>query len=238
MVRIKWIERMCDFLGRYTRFAAILDYVASWIVPLPRPAHNAVAGMPGVSSTGDLDLPAHVIAMASGPETRTTTPNSVDWPFRGDSPTTPQKSHEGEHRKMAVVYDAPWWKFWEDDVTAPTVQRGVDLCTQDKYRGMHGTPCLYAGGSDLRCPRGTVSGWFWSYRTPAGVYFYVDCCGGTPRNNPVYCHWTAENNWCYGGGRAQNSGRSLDYNCTLAIPDNLMMTRGVPGKRPEVVGVD
>lgn len=229
---------MCQFLGRQTHFASVLDYIASWIVPLPPPAHGAVAGGPGLTVDGRPGLPPHVMAMASGPDTRTVTPNTDDWTFRGDVPTSPHSSHSGEHRKMAVLYDAPWWKFWEEDIVTATVERGADICKQDKYKGMHGSPCQFAGGSDLRCPRGTVSGWFWSYRTPAGVYFYVDCCGGTPRSNPVWCNWTSESNWCFGGGRTQNTGGSTEYNCTLAIPDRLMMTRGVPGKRPEVVGVD
>jgi hypothetical protein len=231
----RWSEQFCRYLGRRIALARLLDRVARWIVPLPPPLQ---AGAAAGGSRANSGLPAHIVAMATGPETRTVTPNTDDWTFRGDAPTAPHGAHGGEHRKTRVIYDAPWWKFWETDIVTTNVERGADICRQDKYRGMHGTPCLYAGGSDIHCPRGTVSGWFWSYRTPAGVYFYVDCCGGAPGANSVWCNWTSENNWCFGGGRTQNTGGSTTYNCTLAIPDSLMVTKLVPGKRPEVVGVD
>jgi hypothetical protein len=75
-------------------------------------------------------------------------------------------------------------------------------CAEPRYRGMHGRPCRFAGGTDTRCPKGTVSGWFWKYRTPAGVFYYVDCCGATPGGQAVWCTWVDEQNWClgYGGG--------------------------------------
>ena len=75
---------------------------------------------------------------------------------------------------------------------------------------MHGSPCAYHGGSDLRCPPNSVPGLWWRYTIPkVGTVYYVDCCGHTITHTKV-CAWTKEPNWC--GGLGKNI-----YTCTLAV---------------------
>jgi len=176
--------------------------------------------------------------MADGP--MTTPPNAPT--HRGTAPSTPQGTQQDSVTSPNRPDDPPWWAgFWRwvlhfREKEEADRKAGNHGCEDVRYHGMHGRPCRFAGGSDLRCPRGTTSGWFWSYDTPAGRIFYVDCCGGTPQGT-VWCNWSQEPNWCSAWGRAANASIST-YNCTLAIPDSLMKTRDLGGGKFEVVGVD
>jgi hypothetical protein len=83
-------------------------------------------------------------------------------------------------------------------------------CNHLRYRGMHGTPCKYEGGSLTKCPTGTTAGGYWIYNVPAfGDVYYVDCCGRMPLG-AIFCHWTVEPNWCLSAG-------GMLYTCTLAL---------------------
>jgi len=88
-------------------------------------------------------------------------------------------------------------------------------CNKLRYRGMHGTPCEYNGGSERKCPPDTISGYWWTYDVPGlGVVYFVDCCGGANHEMAssvsVWCSWSNEPNWC--GGRGKNI-----YTCTIAL---------------------
>jgi hypothetical protein len=106
----------------------------------------------------------------------------------------------GFHAPLLAVNAGPEPPTQEAPTVSSEKMDGSSLkeCADPKYRGMHGRPCKFAGGTDARCPKGTVSGWFWKYRTPAGVFYYVDCCGATPGAQPVWCTWADEPNWCLG----------------------------------------
>ena len=104
-------------------------------------------------------------------------------PDRGSAPTAPHSAH------------------------APG---SATSCNHLRYRGMHGTPCKYEGGSLTKCPAGTTAGGYWIYKVPHfGDIYYVDCCGKMPLQ-AVFCGWTNEDNWCL------NAGGML-YTCTLAL---------------------
>jgi hypothetical protein len=95
-------------------------------------------------------------------------------------------------------------------------------CRKPRYRGMHGSPCVFHGGSDTQCPGGTVPGAYWSYTVDGiGEVYYVDCCGGDDNSNSlfvhIFCGWTNEDNWCYGKG-------NNIYTCTLALTDAELKT--------------
>ncbi len=119
----------------------------------------------------------------------------------------------GERSNQPGVYDT------NKGPTAPTrPHRGepgdpphsTRECGNPKYRGMHGRPCRYSGGSDQLCPYGTVSGLWWRWYVPrVGNVYYVDCCG-MPSDSKVWCNWAKEWNWC--AGRGNNV-----YTCTLAL---------------------
>jgi hypothetical protein len=224
---------LCNYLGRQNFAARVLDLVAR-LIPSPplRPAYVGMGGsflarrLSGLHRKIDWALDARPMLMA-----RPTQPFAE----YGLAPSTPHEPHRS-------TTEDPWWSFlWFYDHSA---QKRADLghakaiCSDLKYRGMHGRPCKHAGGTDTKCPAGSVSGWFWSYETPAGRIYYVDCCGGTPSSNKVWCNWTSEPNWCLGYGRAHNAGGISDYNCTLAILEADMDVRTISPGQYEVVGVD
>lgn len=89
----------------------------------------------------------------------------------------------------------------------------VAQCSNPRYRGMHGRPCRYSGGSDLLCPYGTEAGYWWRWYVPGvGNVYYVDCCG-MPSLSRVWCNWAKEPNWCL------QKGRGI-YTCTLSLLHN------------------
>jgi hypothetical protein len=216
-----WVRRLCDRLGRQTFTSGFLDWVASWFLPQ---ASQPLAMRPPVGEAS-LGLTA---LMAQGP--LTTPPQSPT--YHGTAPTTPGDPNQDNVRAddRPGIFSAIWHWFSGTSHQAKKDQAdrlaGKDGCQDPRYHGMHGRPCRFAGGTDLKCPPGTTSGWFWSYDTPAGRIFYVDCCGGTPQG-AVWCNWTQETNWCVGWGRASQAGITA-YNCT----------RDLGGGRYEVVGVD
>ena len=226
------IKRFCDRLGRQNLASKFLDRIARWVVPLPQDMGLVAAGSmyaPSRRDGGDdLRKLIHSPFLAQGP--------GLNWTDHGDAPTTPHDAAVGA--ATITVNTVSWWDRLWGDVDTVRKASGTELCAPDRYHGMHGTPCLYAGGSDLKCPKGTVSGWFWSYKTAVGVYYYVDCCGGKPIAGDVWCGWTSESNWCGAFGRTHNTGASEKYNCTLAIPSALMQTTALSSTEFEVVGVD
>jgi hypothetical protein len=229
--RSELVKRFCDLLGRQNSASGFLDRIARWVVPLPPAMDLAAAGpMPAPlrrNRDEELRKLIHGPMLAQGPMLQATN--------RGDAPDTPHDASEGH--ATVTINTATWWDRLWGGVDTVRTESGTELCAPDRYHGMHGTPCLYAGGSDTKCPKGTVSGWFWSYKTKAGVFYYVDCCGGTQKSD-VWCGWTSEDNWCGPWGRTTNTGGSTKYNCTLAMPSSLMMTKGLSSTQFEVVGVD
>jgi len=172
--------------------------------------------------------------MAEGPHTSDTD--------HGKAPTTPHEANQDNVQSPdRPGFFSELWHMIRGTSHLHKKEQADKLagnhgCEDQRYHGMHGRPCRFAGGTDLKCPPGTTSGWFWSYETAVGRIFYVDCCGGTPKG-AVWCNWTQEINWCVALGRAANAGIDK-YNCTLAIPDNLMKTRDLGNNKFEVVGVD
>jgi hypothetical protein len=183
------VKRFCDLLGRQHGAAWLLDWIAGWLVR--RPLRPAFAGtwMPP-AGTAPEPLPPEF----AGP--------LVVWAGAADQ----------EHRRYDVSLDGTPWK-------APrTPWRAHDAkeeCNDDRYRGMHGTPCkLEPGGTDIMCPPQAIAGWFWKYEVSGETYYYVDCCG-LPKHSKVNCNWSKEFNWCSIG----TSGllREHAYTCTLSL---------------------
>jgi hypothetical protein len=231
---VKWF---CDLLGREHVLSEFLDWVARWLVPLPRIAYGLADGptFRGHPSERPGHTPhVELIHMASGPGTEGEAPLA---------PTTPHDVARGRAEEPNVIVKL-WRQLWGTTTSAhraDKVEAGAHAkaaCAEAKYHGMHGRPCKFTGGSDTKCPPGTVSGWFWRYDTPAGVIYYVDCCGGPIQGaHNVWCNWSDEQNWCLGPGRS--ASRSItDYNCTLAIPSDQMTVVTAPDGHLEVFGVD
>jgi hypothetical protein len=224
------IKRFCDFMGGQSVFARAFERIADWMLMPPRRA--AFAG--GLSTPPDEFKPPQVM-MADGPGTG------------GDPRPAPTSPHEGhkERDEESSWWDRPglWNWLWSRDHQQD--KRNYDnslhhkgACQDPKLHGMHGRPCRYEGGSDTKCPTGTVSGWFWYYDVPSvGRIYYVDCCGGGTPKNIVWCNWTSEINWCLGAGRSVTVGKT-QYFCTLAIRDVDLKTKDLGGGKYEVVGVD
>jgi hypothetical protein len=163
----------------------------------------------------------------------------------GNAPNSPEAPNQDY--VVNDTGDRPgWWNWlWHTSGEHDRSKREWDAkhsvhgCLDPKYHGMHGRPCKFEGGSDTKCPSGTVSGWYWSYDCPGvGKVYYVDCCGSRPLQKTVWCNWTQEANWCLGLGRAARQAPPAErYVCTLSILDRDMRTTAVPGGF-EVVGVD
>jgi hypothetical protein len=232
------VGRFCGLMGRQHFAARFLDWVMQWIVPFtPRPAFGVVGAIP----VGSKDWPqSEAQSLGDGLLLMANLASGSPDPSRGLAPSTPHAPHAGRDPNRPGFWS--WlWSSSADHNRRKTVadqRHATTSCADPKYRGMHGRPCKFAGGSDNRCPRGTTSGWFWSYETSVGRVYYVDCCGGTPdTNNNVWCNWTEEPDWCLHWGRAHNN-RVTGYNCTLAILDADMRTvQPSPGVY-EVSGVD
>ena len=199
------IVDLCTFLGRHNVWSRWLDRCAGWIL-ITTPAAAPAIGPPRY-------------LMGSGPGTD-------DEGSVLPAPASPHAGPTGSYEQP----DDSWWLArllnWSKTVHASTA------CSEAKYHGMHGTPCRFAGGTDLKCPSGTVSGWFWRYKTSVGVIYYVDCCGKNPTSGAPWCNWTNEPNWCL-GGKAAARGIS-QYTCTLTIPAASMRVNG----SGQIIGAD
>ncbi len=230
---VVWIRQFCLRLGRQTRFSNLLDWVAARTVRLPARPHLAFA----TSGANDTHTLIHApMQMATGP-------GAVDAAYVRPAPAKPHADPEGGSGPWTPTESMLDFFLGPLAIIAHQIRKSAAntahakaACAPEQYHGMHGSPCAHAGGSDLKCPPGTVSGFWWTYKTKLGVIYYVDCCGGTQKGT-VWCNWSEENNWCYGAGRAANQGASQEYNCTLAIPDALMKTAMV-GSGVEALGVD
>lgn len=215
------IERLCKYLGRQNSIAKFLDYLANYMFPTADFSQIGVGqtfyGMQNVEDE-DVNL-AKPILMARPPAGLEN--------FHGEAPINPHSAHEGVRYRIPppTIIDRLTMQVRQSrsrDLarasreTSRSVEHASAICANPLYRGMHGMPCSQAGGTDNMCPRGTVSGWYWSYEVPTiGRVYYVDCCGGNP-NHHTFCNWTSEPNWCLGHGRAAAQGIQ-SYHCTLAI---------------------
>jgi hypothetical protein len=233
------IKRFCDYMGRQHAIARLAERIARWLLPPTAGPALAGAGWPMQPGTRREDsMRPKPMAMATGPYTQIN--------YKGKAPDNPIAPEEMDDTK----YTGGWWdrpgawdNYWHH---AGHAQRKADYdrahtfhaCQDDKFHGMHGKPCKYAGGTDIKCPKGTTSGWFWSYDCPnIGRVFYVDCCGSLTVSDRTWCGWTKEDDWCQYFGKAANAGIT-GYVCTVAIPDAAMKTVEVSPGKLEVVGVD
>jgi hypothetical protein len=231
------VEKLCQFLGRNNFASEFLDYVSSWLFPLPTAFANSSFGampMPKFrKNEKDIILEMQKPIMMARPPSGTEN-------FRGAAPTKPHEAHDQPAPAAPNINPMISWI----PIIGPILHYGIKKaaehasvpCSDPLYRGMHGAPCKFEGGSDNKCPKGTVSGWWWSYEVPGkGRIYYVDCCGGNPTHT-VFCNWSAEPNWCMGLGKAAAQG-IYEYNCTLAILEADLNVKAV-GSGYEVVGVD
>lgn len=213
------VARVCQWLGRRNRLSDFLDWVASWSVPV---GSRLILTAPGADFPGD-HLAALPIFMATGPDLAL-----VDGGTVRDAPSAPRLAQGASSESEVpgnVAYVHPTNSHDKSKLLA-RLAHSATACADAKYHGMHGRPCSSIGGSDLKCPRGTTAGWFWRYKTPAGIYYYVDCCGKAVAGN-VWCNWTNEANWCIAAGSDHGyaAKRNLEtYTCTLAISDASMKT--------------
>jgi hypothetical protein len=230
------VESLCRVLGRKNFASGFLDCVSGWLFPLPTTyAYNGIGALQMPKSLknernklSDIHKPILMARPPAGTEN-----------FHGPAPVVP---HDPHTQPTADDTGASWllnllpFGFLVHESIKKDAKHASVACSDPLYRGMHGAPCKYEGGSDNKCPKGTVSGWWWSYDVPGkGRIYYVDCCGGSPKHK-VFCNWTNEYNWCQVFGKAQARGIS-DYNCTLAILEADMKVKKV-GAGYEVEGVD
>ncbi|MGI8638679.1 MAG: hypothetical protein ACR2MG_01820 [Pyrinomonadaceae bacterium] len=231
------IKSLCLYLGRQNIASDFLDYISSWLFLQPAFAFsgNGKFPLPKYKEKTEEKLAKSKPVMMARP---TAPHNGMD----GRAAPTTGGAHRGALRSEEV---SPWrvifglpgiiWHLVEKDKAG---KHKTAPCSDPKYRGMHGQPCKFAGGSDTKCPSGTTSGWFWSYEVPSfGRIYYVDCCGAGGSASDVWCEWTSEPDWCNGWGRAANNGIS-GYNCTLAILEVDMNVVDLAGGKYEVRGVD
>jgi hypothetical protein len=233
------IERLCYYLGRQNFASDFLDTISNWLFLQPVPAFNGF-GLPSNSK-----LPKHKTDNDWNKGTALMMSRPTAWHAGSDgrqANPTPLEPNKGTPRPETII---PWrwligplgW-FWHEDAKKEAKKHAPAPCSDMKYHGMHGQPCKFAGGTDNKCPKGTVSGWFWAYEVPGlGRIYYVDCCGTSGDKSDVWCNWSSEPNWCMVYGRAQNQGVSK-YNCTLAISESDMNVVDLGGGKYEVGGVD
>lgn len=220
-----FVEKLCQFLGRNNFASEFLDYVSSWLFPPPTAmAYHGSVRMPVPNfpkDHADKFLGKQKPIMMARPPSGTEN-------FRGNAPTSP---HAG-HTQPSPVTSPSLLSFVP--IIGPLLHRSLKeasqhaskACADPLYRGMHGAPCKFEGGTDNKCPKGSVSGWWWAYEVPGkGRIYYVDCCGGNP-THAVFCNWTSEPNWCVGYGKASPLNIQ-DYNCTLAILESDMKVKAV-----------
>jgi hypothetical protein len=216
----EWIRQFCDWLGRHNRLSALLDRVASWLVPTLPLAMSGVGPIPaglrasGPPSAEELPIPT---TLAMDDSLRGTRWSKGDASPGGKGPPAPPRPW------LTHGYADP-----SDSPSAADIAEAKKKCNFYRLEGMHGRPCRSipgAGGSDTHCPTGTLSGWFWKYDVPAyGTVYYVDCCGKTIVGG-VWCNWSKEQNWCVTGKAANTPGLEMDpsapgiplYTCTLAL---------------------
>ncbi len=227
------VERFCMYLGRQNFASEILDYLSRFLFPQSPFGFEMAGAMPmrvlKRENESEIRRRRGLVLMAVPAGTEN---------FHGDAPLVP---HDG-HTQPALKEIFPWrWLlgplgFVLHEKEKAAAKHASAACSDPLYKGMHGAPCLFEGGTNNKCPKGTVSGWWWSYEVPGkGRIYYVDCCGGSPKHE-VYCNWTNEANWCYGMGRAATKGIT-EYNCTLAILEADMNVVKV-GSGYEVGGAD
>jgi hypothetical protein len=232
------IKSLCLYLGRQNIASDFLDYISNRLFLKPALAFNGV---------GTLSLPKH--------KEKTEEKLAKSRPIMMARPTAPHSGSDGRaaptspggaHRGAARSEDVTPWRLilgipgvlWHLSEKEKANKNKKVPCADPKYRGMHGQPCKFAGGSDTKCPKGTTSGWFWSYEVPGfGRIYYVDCCGVGGSASDIWCEWTSEPDWCNGWGRAVNNGVS-GYNCTLAILEDDMNVTKLGESKYEVSGVD
>ena len=165
-VKVGIIERFCMYLGRHHIVSDFLDYFSQFLFTPSQLAFSGLGGMP-ISlkkKANDSDILGH-----KGQILMSRPPGGSD-NFHGNARTTPSHKHGYD--------DEPTRGFWEwlfGDGVAHDRLKNRDKasqkhspapCSDVKYRGMHGRPCLFAGGTDNMCPKGSVSGWWWSYEVP------------------------------------------------------------------------
>jgi hypothetical protein len=203
------VTRFCELLGRQHVAAGFLDWIGGWFVP-PR-ARPAFAGV--------WMLPAETDARSATAE------------FTG--PLVVQTGTDQEHARLDYNLEGAPWKAPRTPWTKHDTPKE---CDQDRYHGMHGTPCKFEpGGSDTKCPPGAIAGWFWKYEVYGNTYYYVDCCG-LIKHSKVWCNWSKEANWCMMG----SSGLIglMDYTCTLSLKRGDFTVSTDPKGRKYLDGVE
>jgi|GEM_PF-5223046 len=225
------VARFCNYLGRQNFASKLLDHLANKLIPPPAPAYSGAQDLPVTVTVKSADSLSSTRPFLMSP--RPTAPHSG---MAGQTaPTTPHGPSLPEEPGFFAWLFSTALHHSGKKIKA---KHAAAVCSTPRYHGMHGRPCKFAGGTDNKCPRGTVSGWFWAWDVPAlGRVYYVDCCGGTPTANAPWCNWTAEPNWCLGNGRAVGRGVT-SYNCTLAILEVDMNVTDLGGGTYEVTGVD
>jgi hypothetical protein len=214
---VKWF---CDRMGRRHALADFLDRVARWL--LPPPPQLAAGGVGALPAAG---------ASVEAPAPDVTEPLVVRYDDDGSKGWAKREHRRGDANPGGKGPKAPTYPWFNHGYVDPADPPPFDVADSKKqcrfYRltGMHGRPCRsipHAGGSDTKCPTGTVGGWFWKYDVPAyGTVFYVDCCGKSIAGG-VWCNWSKEANWCVTGKAASTPGLEMDgttplYTCTLAL---------------------
>lgn len=191
------IKRFCDWMGREHHFSGLLDWVARQVVGEFRPPlvwSGAFSGPPlsRAKASDDYDL--------------------IHAPMHSEG-GLPEFIIRGVQHALDSVGDVATRVSERMHQAAKDAEKNA--CKNPKYSGMHGSPCLFAGGSDTKCPKGTVGGWFWAKSTAVGTIYYADCCGGSVSSS-VWCDNSSEPNWCLGAGRAARQG-IVKYACTVAL---------------------
>jgi hypothetical protein len=248
------IKRFCDYMGRPHFAARLIDWIAiPWILPPDAlPEFVGVSGLrrpvPPDDVEDELRRSEPMAIVGPGAEDHHWPPSNRKPCTRSDGTSEVSDDNIPEDRAKQLA-DRPgfWSRLFHSTPEHNKRKANWDathfhhVCNDDLYYGMHGRPCKFEGGSDTKCPVGTVSGWFWSYDCPnIGKVFYVDCCSKNdlPTTSRVYCNNSCEVSWCWGNGRAHHTGNMEHYICTLSILDIAMRTRDLGGGSYEVDGVD
>jgi hypothetical protein len=205
-----FVKRFCAWMGRENFLSQPLDWISRWAVNLPEPlAWSVPQGFQLPDMRGGKDP-------VQGPVM------FLDFITRGVERAVNALEEVGSEVQRRVREAAK---------EAGKATPAANPCKEEKYSGMHGSPCKYNSGSDVKCPVGTISGYWWVRTTKVGEIYYVDCCGGT-QTSSVWCDNSAEPNWCL-GGKAAKAGRTK-YTCTLALPKSQVKL----DSNYELVGVD
>src|SRR5262249_19058960 len=228
--------------------SGFLDWIARWIVPPPRLAFSGVGAAPTAQGASELpdqspEHPGPQIVMMDDSLRGTRWGKGDDNPGGHGPPAPPKPWHEHGYPDPTSGPAPP----------AAFIAESKKKCNYYRLEGMHGRPCRSlpgAGGSDTKCPTGTVSGWFWKYDVPAyGTVYYVDCCGKSISGG-VWCNWSKEQNWCVIGKASHRNDIEWEvdpstnqrsaplYTCTLALLACEFKWHMDPGMGSVVDGVD